>query len=52
MVLAAGFEPAARPRLGKKSPRQFQDFVGPAQFLDFTRQVFDAVALVTGAREG
>ena len=33
-------------RLGKKSARQLEDFVGFAQFFDLTLQVFDAGALV------
>ena len=32
-------------RLGKKSTRQLEDFVGFAQFFDFPLQVFDAGSL-------
>jgi hypothetical protein len=33
---------------GKKSTRQLQDLIGPAQFLDFALQGFDAIALFAG----
>ena len=38
-------ESAARLRLGKKSTRQLQDFVGPAQFLVLALQLLDTLRL-------
>ena len=40
-------ESAVELRLGKKSARQLEDFVGFAQFFDFALQVFDACSLVS-----
>ena len=41
-----GLESAVELRLGKKSTRQLEDFVGFAQFFDFTLQIFDTGSLV------
>lgn len=44
----SGLESAVELGLGKKSARQFENLVGPAQLFDFALQRLDTISLFTG----
>ena len=46
--MSSGFDAAVELRLGEKRARQFQDLVGPAQFLHFALKRLDALTLFGG----